>query len=154
MLSLYQVYAFSIFAAESGTTVAIILALVTLVGTLAANLVGWKKIRTDAKLAADQMTADDRQSNVEIAQNVLAQTVTILNSRLEDERKESNLRLKTAHEQHTNEMNILKADHARDVTRLEGKIDRIKKSHDECVARNRELDEEVRLLKNGGRDGK
>ena len=136
-------------AADNGTTVSIVLALITLVGVLTANFVGWHKIRSDRKVANDQLSQEREKSNIEVAQTVMSQTVTTLNERLRIEAEENEKKLHNLREAHNYEMRLSKHYHDRDVSRLERKIERLNADYRACRETCRELREEVELLRTG-----
>ena len=135
----YGFWAYALFAADSGTTIAIVLALITLLGTVSANLVAWHKIRTDARISTQDMAQEHKRSDVEIAQNVMSQTVVVLNDRLKNIREENDVRMSAMTDLHTREIQFLKLEHTRDIARLERKIDRITNEHTACKDENRRL---------------
>lgn len=149
MLSIFSIQASILFAAENGPTLAIAIALITLVGTVSANLVLWHKTRVESRLAASKLATDQKRSDVEIAQNVLSQTVTMLNERLQSESEAHQAALTAMERQQAREIEIMKSDHTRDITRLDHKINRITAELTECKSRNRALQEELIHLRGG-----
>lgn len=152
LLMLYSYQTSAILAADHGATIAIVLALITLLGTISAQLVTWHKIRTDAKTASTQFSIDSRRSDVELAQEVMSQTVVVLNDRLKSEGQIHEARITRISALHSKEIEDLKTDHKRDVSRLERKIDRLQADWDSCKARNEELTSELANLKQQRRD--
>lgn len=122
-------------AIDSGTTVAIVLALFTLIGTIIANIVGWLKIRNDARHASRQLEYERETSNVEVAQTVMTQTVTTLNERLKSEMDLHERRLALLHESH-----------AQDISRLEGKVERLTRLYEGCRERHKKLKQQLHEL--------
>lgn len=136
-----------VLAIDNGATIAIILALITLLGTVSAQVVTWHKIRTDSETANRQMIMEQRRSDVEIAQNVMSQTVIVLNDRLKNEAEAHESRIQMLSKDHDRQIANLKVEHKRDVDRLERKIDRLQKDWAQCKVRNQELTEELAALK-------
>ena len=143
-----------IFAADAGTNVAIVLASFTLVGTLGAHIVAWHKVKTEAANVKTQQHQEREKSNVEVAQAVLAQTVTTLNERLQIEaslnkermsamQEQHDRQIRAMQNQHEQELTEVKEDHAKDMKRLEAKIERL-------TAKNAECSEEIQKLKGQG----
>lgn len=133
-----------IMAADAGTNVAIVLACITLVGTLGAHVVAWHKVKTESANVKTQQHLDREKSNVEVAQMVLSQTVTTLNERLQIEASLNKERMSAMQEQHDRQIQAmknqheqeileLKEDHARDMKRLEAKIDRLTEKNAKCT---------------------
>jgi biopolymer transport protein ExbB/TolQ len=148
MVQGYIILSFMIFAVDNGATIAITLALITLVGTVSAQLVTWHKIRMDSKTTNVQLENEQRRSDVEIAQNVMSQTVVVLNERLKTEHEANEERITALSALHTREIDALKAEHKRDVARLERKIDKITADLASSKLRNEELTAELLSLKN------
>ena len=147
LISAHTLQASALIAADNGATIAIALALITLIGTLCAQAVTFHKLRTEAQLTNEQLAQEKRRSDVEIAQNVMSQTVVVLNDRLKSESAAYELRITTLSNQHTREIEVIKAEHKRDVARLERKIDKVTADWDACKVRNQELTDELAALK-------
>lgn len=137
----------AILAAETGTTVAIVLALFTCIGTVSANIIAWHKIRSDSTNANIQMKQEQEVSKVEVAQTVMVQTVTTLNERLKNEFDMYESRLASMRAAHDAEIEEIKKDHKRDIDRLERKIERITSDLEDCRTHRIQLVEELNILK-------
>jgi predicted RNase H-like nuclease (RuvC/YqgF family) len=141
-------------AADGGTTLAIILAMFTLVGTLTANIVAWHKIRSDTYLASEKQKDEREVSNVEIAQTVMAQTVTTLNERLQSEGLSNERKLALVQAEYESKLAKVEERHRRDITRLDAKIERLNKSLETCRSTNEELTQRLENFeKEQDRDG-
>lgn len=151
MISTYNLYAINtFFASSSGPILGVVLALITLAGTIATCLVTVHKARTEAKIALAQMTTEQKKSDIQMTQEIMSQTVVFLDDRLKIEREDHSREIAELRAEHDKEIAEMKASHARDIDRLEKRIDRVKTDHDSCKARNKELLEENELLRNGG----
>ena len=149
--AIFVAYRTVMLAADNGTTVAIILAFITLVGTLTANFVAWHKIRADSRNASQELTQQREKSNVEVAQAVMAQTVTTLNERLAQESDEYEKEIQRLRETNAYEARVLKHRYERDYARLEQKVEGLIKDYEACQRTNRELRVEItRLQQRGG----
>ena len=126
-------------AVDNGTTVALVIAVFTLIGTISANVVAWHKARIDAKNYQQQMSQEHQKSNVEVAQAVMAQTVTTLNDRLKVEFELNEKKINSLEEEHALQILKLNEGHKRDVIRLESKIDRLSAQVEKLKQENERL---------------
>ena len=140
---LYGLELVALLATDGGTTAAIVIAVFTLLGTLSANIVTWTKAKNDARNARTQLDQDRKRSNVEVAQNVMSETITILNERLHTESEAADVKLKAMQAAHHVEIESIKTQHKADISRLEKKIARLTEQYEQCKTQNLELIQEL-----------
>lgn len=150
LYSVISLRAAALVAVDQGTTIAVVLALITLIGTISGHIVLWHKVRVESKTATAQFTAEQRSSEVKLAQDIMADTVVVLNERLKAERADNEARMESMRAIHARELEMLKDEGKRAVARLERKIDRLSADLEACKTRNEEQAQEIATLKNKG----